>query len=253
MFPKPGDRLKHEKYQMNLPKWEKFIIWTYTVGSGAVNRYLLGEEVRITEWANNIIKSYRDNFSTMKAPYMSGVFSNQAAFNKSPNKVQLSLKLMKLYIMDLKDILRGAPKLSSNIKVYKTSGGIPDFKVGNTIQQKAFNSSTFRRDTDLIPFLRQDHCCYHEMIINRDVDVLFISPVLSAYPDENEVLISPDSMITVRSNFTTQLYESLRETKKQKTVQRPPFKIGQIYMSDHALDCPQRKVEVKGYRSYVHK
>lgn len=252
MFPNPQDRINHEKYQMNLPKWDKFIIWSYTLGSGTVNRYLNGLEVEPIDWVKKLLNLYKSNFSdSFEPPYLKNIFLKPSLFETSPDKLKISKILLEKYIANLKRIIHNAPSLTSDIKVYKTSGKINKFEVGNSITQNAFNSSTFRKDTDLIPFLRDNHCCYHEMRVSKRVNVLFISDVLSAYPDEKEVLLSPGCIISVQSKFQINLYKSLREKEKTQQVQREPLKIGQVFMTNHMYDCPQKKFRVNGYRSIV--
>lgn len=241
-------QLEHEKYQMSLSDWEQFIIWSYTIGSGTVNNYLIGLDINdnLSVWANRIVTTFNEVSRTSKlvAP---GSFDRYLS-GKSKNYINLLI----LYINELQNIILTAPPLIDDIIVYKASTPYPELKIGN-VYQKPFNSTSYKVDMNFSMFLPKDGmCCMHKIILTKGSKVLILSPHLSAYPYECEVIL-PRS-ITFNIHFMSSMKLNVPENTKQmtwKNIQRKPITIGPLYEYNHKIDCKTVSRDVKLYISTV--
>lgn len=246
-------RLKHEKYQMNLTDWNKFIIWIYTVGSSAVNGYLFGQEdLRVMKmWCTRFRQLLMETSSSMSytlpKPWKRFQRFLSGGADLTPEEVR---RFIALYSENLSLVIAEAPPTTAEFTVYKSSSPYPGLEVGS-VKQLAFNSSSYRVDMNYSIFLPPDGlCCMHKIRVPKGSHVLVLSPLLSAYPDEAEVLLPPNVSFEVFS--TSFMKVSFNKTAvKWKEAQKLPRTVGPLYLYDYKADCDAKEKQVKLYNSVL--
>lgn len=245
----PQIRIDHEKYQMELSDWDRYVIWQYTLGSAVINNYLFGNDVDACKWGSRMFDLYNTNLSD-EPPYLSEYFKNPKLYKASKDKVSILRELIKKVIEDLQRIIKQSPPLKRKLIVYKASSSYPGLYLGNNVKQQGFNSTSFRGDTDFIPFLKEDHCCFHQITIPRGSNVLILSPVISAYPDENEVILPYGISLHIWGLGAVELNDPVTNEERYKKIQREPIKIGNVYAYNHETQCAKKQKRlVKLYKS----
>lgn len=244
-------RLLHEEYQMKLSFWNKFVIWSYTLGSGLVNSYLITDSYskdRIMDWFERIIFTYSEvsnNNIDLPAPYANFL----EFFDRSKTiTVEASESFLKLYIENLQEIIVSAPSLTGTMMVYKASYPYPDLKVGD-VPQKPFNSTSFRVDMNYSMFLPAiTGCCMHRLQLNKTSKCLFVSPLLSAYPYECEVLLPHGNTFKVIFSGEVELAVPMGSQTLWKTIQEGKLSLGPVYDYNYKNECSR---EIKKYTLYT--
>ena len=246
-------RLQHEKYQMNLTDWNKFIIWIYTVGSSAVNSYLFGKEDLSTmkSWCVRFRQLLGETSSSMSyilpKPWLRFKRFLDSKVNLNAEEVR---RFIALYAENLSLIINQAPTTVSAFTVYKSSNPYPELGIGS-VKQLAFNSSSYRVDMNYSVFLPPDGlCCMHKIQVPKGSRVLVLSPLLSAYPDEAEVLLPPNVSFEVYSTSSMKVNFN-KTTVKWKEVQTLRRRVGPLYFYDYKGDCNVKEKEVKLYNSVL--
>jgi hypothetical protein len=230
---------------MALSDWDRFVIWSYTLGSGTVNSYLLGmlDKEDLFVWFQRIMMTY-NQVTKGKGYKLPPKFR---PFFKGPSVDRLAF--LDLYAKHLQRIIKGAPPTQGTFKVYKASSPYPSLKVGD-VYQRPFNSTSYRIDTNYSIFLPPGGlCCMHEITVPKGSRVLFLSPLLSAYPDEAEVLFPYGVSFRVSRTSSMKLNVPRNTTVQWKKVQEPPFSIGPVFFYNYSMDCDTEKRYVKTYVS----
>lgn len=249
-------RLSHEAYQMHLRFWDKFVIWFYTIQSYTVNRYLLGmiDGEDINAWAEKLIDVYADATGNTvhsipkKYRNFTPFFRNKNYKNKNLDYVDL----LKIYVDNLQEIINNSPSLKGDIVVYKASTPYPGLKVGDVLQQP-FNSTSYRVDMNYSIFLPPGGlCCMHKLLLKKGSKVLILSPLLSAYPDESEIILPYNVTFHVERVSSMILDVPIDDSNVTYTiVQDRPYSIGPIYIYNYKIDCNTEKRKIKMYESIV--
>lgn len=248
-------RFLHEKYQINLPPWHQLVIWLYTLGSGPINSLLLGNPVGkgLGLWAERFGQVFQEvskgkKYALPKAFYIYRDFLEGKA-TLSSNEL---LAFARLYILNLQQIIKNAPPLTGEIIVHKASSPYPGLEVGD-VYQKPFNSTSYRIDMNYSVFLPEGgFCCMHRVTLRRGTRVLILSPLLSAYPDEAEILLPHD--VTFQVKFLSSM--TLRVPKNPtvvawKKAQEGPLIVGPVYLYNYKADCDTEPKDIRLYNSVL--
>lgn len=117
-------------------------------------------------------------------------------------------KVMKLFKVDFKRIINGAPLVRRPTVVYR--GVNTDYFLkgasGNYYHNKCFVSCSLSPNHALL-YLRGNKCCFKRITLLPGTRALFISG-LSCYPDELEFVINVDSTLYIQETFDTKLYSN---------------------------------------------
>lgn len=241
-------RLEHEKYQMSLSKWDMFVIWSYTFGSGVPNKYLLGmidEKIAIS-WSRRI-------YETCVVMEISPNDIFLSFFQKIKNNEPYNLDLfIKNYIINLQKIIVNSPPLFDNIIAYKASSSYDELSE-KQVYQKPFNSCSYKINFNYSMFLPKDKsCCMHQLLLKKNTKCLILSPLLSAYPDESEIILPYGVVFNIIDTGTMELKMPVNDNlPKWKKIQKMPFYLGPVYEYKHKLDCQKKSIKVKLYKSIV--
>lgn len=252
-------RLEHEKYQMNLPLWDKYILWSYSLGSGTINSYLLNtlDEDSLLIWTRRILYTYQ-NIKNIVLPQKydryKKIFAEKTSSYSDVKFRSFSHKLVALIAEDVQRIILASPQIKADIIVYKASSKYPQLKIGN-VEQKLFNSTSYKVNMDFSMFLPEGgFCCMHKIVLKKGINSLILSPCLSAYPDEAEVILPYDITLEVKYISTMTLHIPLAEDyEKFIEIQYQPYTIGNVYDYNHKVECRTKERNVKMYNSIVSK
>lgn len=247
-------RLQHEKYQMNLPQWDQFIIWSYTVGSSTINNYLLGNDIstNLIYWTARIFQTYQQ-ISNKPVPVKYNRWSQYFNGKKSISVKDDYIPLIKLFTLDLQRIILNSPVCKSDIILYKSSSPYSGLDVG-VVPQSAFNSTSYKADMNFSMFLPSDGmCCMHKIILLKGSNALILSPHLSAYPYECEVILPYDINFNVHVITSTILHVPTSSPNiTWKPIQKSPITLGPMYDYNYKIECNTTPKNVKTFISTVH-
>lgn len=238
--------INHTKYVSNLSLMSKYLIWRYTLGSGALNTTLIGiaSDQQIIFWAYDFFRAYNYSRSELTQRYSiyGPFFSNPKSFLYDPNKLTIAKQIISKVIADLEGIILRAPIISKPFTVYKVSNkypGLPDqIFLHEIVNQKPFNSSTYNPQFNFAPFIAPESaCCLHKITIPRGSRVLMIPSEYHAYPHEMECLLPFGSSFDVHEITKAEFEYIPVEQQKFISVQdRDNLVIGQVYMIDPVSD-----------------
>jgi hypothetical protein len=252
------------KYLANLPIWGQFVVFTYTLGSQAVNRRLTGlpligpdtsrgrpgplagGENLGQKWTFELFQNF-----TYGLDNLGGYFKQWTRFFKNPSlylkldnqqREEIAEKALDLYSRDLQSIILKAPVTTEDIIVYKASTPYDERLLSNTfpftIPQKPFNSTTYDPWFDFNAFLgsNKDSCCLWEILIPQGSHVLAITHPFQAYLTEREIILPIGSSFEViNAGEVVMSYWAQREAPI-KTQKKPPYRIGELYRHDHMIN-----------------
>lgn len=236
---------QHNKYLANLPVWDRYIVWTYTLGSQPINRRLVGAPVSqkvSRQWAFSFFSNFiygEQNISPLFQK-LNRFFVDPNLFNQIDNdkKDKVAELVLTLYTENLQSIILESPKTVGDITVYKASTPYDIKLLENNfpfkLEQSPFNSTTYDPWFDFNAFLgsNSDTCCLWQITIPKGSHVLAITPSYQAYLIEREILLPYDSTFTVIG--TKDVLMSYYEDREApiRAQNGTPY-IGELYRHDN--------------------
>lgn len=242
--------LQHMKYQANLPLWDQYLIWRYTLGSGAVTRHLVGVDSAKNDiyWTYYFFKSYNVKdygLGNIGYPYQryNNFFQDPKAYFALSEEEQRAIyrEILDQYPKDLERLILNSPPTKEEIVVYKVSRPYPGLPLDASdleVYQKPFNSTTYDPEFNFLPFLSDEPCCLYTIKIPACSRVLAISPTLHAYPHEREILLPFGSTFDITETIEVALNTVPLENQHFIEIQKYPLVIGEVYRID-PLSCAQ--------------
>jgi|ERR1700761_1212537 len=242
---------QHNKYLSNLPIFDQYTVWTYTLGSQPVNRRLVGMPVSpksSQEWTYHLFGNFTYGLNNISRSFKKwkDFFKNPNIYQKLPDEIKNNIanQALILYTRNLQRIIKKAPVTTDDIIVYKASTPYDKKLVENnfpfTLEQTPFNSTTYDPWFDFNSFLASnlDKCCLWEIMIPKGSHVLAIAHQFQAYLTEREILLPYDSIFNVIG--AEQVEMSYYDTKDEVIrTQNEPFNIGEVYRHDNWKYKPQ--------------
>jgi hypothetical protein len=261
-FTKPLATLErqHNKYLANLPIWDQYIVWTYTLGSQPVNRRLVGAPVEPKfshKWAYEFFNNFKYGARNVSPIFnrWSQFFQNPKSYLSLPDddKNEIDEQLLSLYTYNLQSIILRAPPTTGEIIVYKASTPYDTRLLESNfpviLHQPPFNSTSFDPWFDYNAFLgsNTDTCCLWEITIPKGSHVLAIAHPFQAYLTEREILLPYDSIFEVISATEVDMsYYTDREAPTR--TQNPPYLIGEVFRHD---SWEQRPIDQRRMRMLI--
>jgi hypothetical protein len=233
--------LQDNKYIANLPLWDQYVIWTYTLGSQAVNRRLAGipfSKDLSQKWAYDLFFNWRRYNAPIGYLFSSyrRLFVAPSAYMSLGDELRTSIadELLDKYSINLQHIIMGAPVTQGDITVYKASTPYDPRLEGNsfpfTLLQKPFNSTTYSPQFDFNAFLasNQATCCLWNILIPKGSHVMAITHPYQAYLTEREIILPIGCKLVVTGARQTDLsYHPIREAPER--LQSNPPVIGEVF------------------------
>jgi hypothetical protein len=235
--------LSHAKYQSQLSIWKQYMIWRYTMGSGSLNKYLIGNPIPENQiwWTYYLFSWY--NVEQYGLNNIEFPFSKWKDYFENPDDfldlsddsiIDISNQIIEEFALQLQNIILEAPATQGKITVYKMSSSYPGLPTNISsgkdveVKQSPFNSSTYDPQFNFAPFL-SDESNFFTIDIPKGSHVLAISTALHAYPHELEILIPFDSSFYIH-DIGTEIVDYI-STKDQTfvKVQNGSYVIGQVY------------------------
>lgn len=247
--------LDHTKYVANLNKWQQFLIWRYTLGSGALNATLVGvgsDEQKVF-WVYNFFSSYNYPLSILGAPFkMYKQYFTPAGAQlylykvNEPTRLAIAKAIITKYIAQLEAIILNAPVVKEAFTVYKVSSKYPDLpdytqfhnNDVNIVDQKPFNSTTYNPQFNFAPFTAPENtCCIHIIDVPKGSHLLMIPAEFHAYPHEMEALLPFGAAFDIQGINEEEFDYIPKENQKFIAVQdKRHLVIGQVFMVDPTSD-----------------
>jgi len=180
--------LSHVKYQSLLSIWKKYLIWLYTMGSGPINRFLIGVSTIDTsiQWTYRFFSYYNVQQYSLEAienPFRQWLqyFISPADFFNLPTDQQILItnEVLYNYIKKLQHIILKAPLTDGPITVYKASTpyeGLPDVlpPSGHAyVYQNPFNSTSYDPQLNFAPFTSLELDCCFFLLISPGVHMFY--------------------------------------------------------------------------------
>lgn len=205
-----------QKYTSNLSFFRRYVLWRYTIGSGAINYRLIfnKDSENSSYWIYLFLQYFKNtvNLQLVRDVRPSDLpkdfreffkfFANPQSFGELQivSKTEVTAKLIGLYIIELQDIMKNSPVvIGSGFYVYKVSSvypGLPTPEPGlfkpTVVPQIPFNSTTIAKDFNFAPFISTtgDSYLYSIFIRGGTKGPLFIDSDLHAYSSfEHEILL----------------------------------------------------------------
>jgi hypothetical protein len=234
--------LAHTKYVSNLRLWDKFLIWVYTLGSGALNFTLIGiaKDEQKVFWTFNFFKRYNYSEKDIDKEFKKylSFFNNPSSYLSDRSRIIIAQDIILGVINSLQRIIKKAPRIRESFDVYKVSSSYPQLdnleQTNNIIHQVPFNSTSYNPQFNFAPFISENStCCLHKITVPSGSRVLFIPSEYHAYPMELELLLPFNSNLLIKS--ITQEGFNFIPKEQQKFIPVQDLNnlvIGQVYMYD---------------------
>ena len=241
-------RNQSKAYIDGLTKWQRFILFNYTLRSAYVNRLLKdgihdGYE-RSLLWARDFLSRVKENRLVHDPEayvfYQLGPLNiSKIIQSKTPKTINLQYDIVRYmmyqYIAQLQSILLNSPILNQDVYLYKVTKGIypglpkkAKWRMQNPIpiKQKPFNSTTLGRKFNFTRFYdAESACCYFVIYVPKGNRILHISEHIHGFPYQDEVLLPFGNTLNIfHKEKTNQIYSDY----KKLDIQRRPFIIGPV-------------------------
>lgn len=242
--------LEHSKYVLNLPLFDQFILWRYTLGSGTLSTFLIGLPIQDTAkyWIFLFFKYYKYSVSKISTKYKKFLeyFKSPELYLKLNSKIQdkITKSILTLYSKDLQRIILNSPKVKNPIIVYKTSSEYPllpkrteykniSLKKPFIVEQALFNSTTYDPQFNFAPFTTESSdCCMYEIHIEKGQVCLYIPSEIHAYPHEREIILPMKTSFKIIKVSSIELDFISTSDQQFIQVQNPISSIGEVFRVD---------------------
>lgn len=239
----------HNKYITNLSVWKQYLVWRYTIGSGSINKELIGipNDTNKVVWVyqffryyNYDIKLIEGQFSKWKSFY--GI-RNASSYMKlaDDEKIPIATKIIQLYIESLQKIILRSPPVEDNVTVFKVAAEYPQLPSKTNFEPKQvlqlpFNSTSYDPQFDYELFMADNSdCCFFVINIPKGSQVLCVPKLFHAYPFENEIMLPFGCTFDIFDHKNDILDYIPKQDVKLITVQKEPYMIGPVYELDPAM------------------
>lgn len=253
--------LSHTQYLAGLSRWDQYVVWRYTIGSGQVNmKLIIGKDVQLksedsvkqTIWTYQFFKYFNKSYSKIGMPksiqkyekyfYISGAWEYISLPMKK--KLRIANDIIDAYIDNLQRIIKESPKTTEDIVVYKASTKYwtSDSEDGQVkVLQKPFNSSSYDPTFPFNMFMSEgSNCCLWQIMIPKGSNVLSINPSYHAYPFEREILfphgitfdiIDEEKVVLdyIDKEKLLEVMQEVQDIKSQTTNNGLGVVIGEVY------------------------
>jgi hypothetical protein len=249
--------LAHTAYLSNLSKWDQYVVWRYTIGSGQVNmKLIIGDNAKNTDihikqtiWTYQFFKYFNKTYSKVGMPKEIQKYSKYFYISGALEYINLSMKkkiriandIIDAYTINLQRIINEAPKIEQDIVVYKASTKYWTDDENNRIVQKPFNSSSYDPTFPFNMFMSEgSNCCLWQILVPKGSNVLSINPSYHAYPFEREILfphgvtfdiIDEEKVVLdyIDKEKLLEVMQEVQDIKSQTTNNGTGVVIGEVY------------------------
>lgn len=242
------------EYMYHVSTWKKFLVWRYTVGSGALNRHLIGLNpdkntkfwVYLTcKWWHNLLlnKKYADaQIETPMDKWENWLLYNPNQVLQLPETDPNLGEFLDNYALSLKNVILETPPVPNEFKVIKVSSKYPELPdpknfTPTVVPQKPFNSTTLDLELNFGYFLADNTENFiFVLTIPKGSHVLYIPPLITAYPWEQEVLL-PYGCSFHMEKLSEDVLKHYHKTEPfTRQIQEEPWTIGPIFDVDNGLE-----------------
>lgn len=249
--------LEHNRYQSNLSIWDKYLIWTYTLDSGPINRYLLGNKLLSEEdlrWLTGFLNRWPyGNVVDWNFRKWQNYLRNAQDFLDYSERETLGRKMIGTIALTLIRIIQEAPRPLGDFRLYKGSArypGLENVVEGEYLVQKLINSTSYNPHVNLTQFTSRN-CCAYELQVGPSIPLLIIDRSLHAFPNEMEVLIAPDVRFLLQKIGIRKIGYTVVNKSAYTLVQQEPYLIGEMYRQNPHIYCATDEADFTYYTVQV--
>ena len=235
------------QYMARLSVWKRFVVWRYTIGSGSLNRYLIGipGDPNLVYWVYAVAKNWS---GLIRSPQYRGarVDTHMKRWEKflwyPESTLELSVPDLQVFVKDfaadLNRIVLGAPAVKKAFQVIKVASQYPELPHPSNfkptmVPQKPFNSTTLDLELNFGFFLDPTkENLVMRLTIPKGSHVLYIPSLISAYPWEEEILLPSGCAFHLTKLTEDTLPYYSKDAKFIRQIQQEPFTIGPIFVLD---------------------
>jgi hypothetical protein len=265
-----------QKYTSNLSVFRRYILWRYSIGSGAVNYRLIFKKnnPNATYWVYLFFQYFKNTMniqykrevrkSDLTQPFRKYIdfFENPTLFGSLhiDMKAPIADNIIELYTEELQTILRDGPMVTeAGFTVYKVSSAYPGLPIPTPFEfrptevlQIPFNSTTIASDFNFAPFISTEgqSYLYSIRILGGTKGPLFIDSDLHAYSSFEHEILLPAGVIFDITNYSTVNLEYIDPSKIGiKTIQDPSLiSMGNVFdLSEYAPIKLGGKIQTKPF------
>jgi hypothetical protein len=246
-----------------LSSFDKYIVWRYTIGSASINSFLITGKIfnNAVYWTylffqywNNTVKKLSDlnesNFYDYDLPNDFGLFfdyfKNPEYYLESIDNENIAEQILNLYILNLQRIILNSPEvLGEGFDLYKVSSKYPGLPETNDnfqrteIQQLPFNSTTFSKEFNFVPFISPNSDSVLFVIhIPKNSKVLYVPDLYHAYTFEHEFILPKDCTFDIYDYNIGKLNYIDPSTVNINLLQsKDNISMGSVYELNESLPC----------------
>lgn len=247
---------EHDKYQINMPVYKRYIIWTYTLYSTPLNYYLFQKKVdeQVEEWISDFFRRwiYSNSLPEIFLPWKQYFGNTRYKLVKGDLRNKIATKMIKIVTKELIEIILKAPRSVGSFKIYKGGryySSFDNLHENSEVKQAVINSSTYDPHLNISIFtsFEQNGCCAYQLTVNENIPMLVINKNIHAYPHEREILLPPGVSFRFKGKDKRKMGYSKSEEKHYFTVQREPYLIGEVYRQNPHVYCESGTSEISVY------
>jgi hypothetical protein len=246
-----------QRYTSNLSLFRKYILWRYTIGSGAINSRLIFQKDsdNSTYWVFLFLKYFKstvqqtDPNANVRNSDLLPKFRPYLEYFNEPRKLMIAPEYLKAkivsniighYINELQSILQSGPLVQgTGFRVFKVSSAYPglptpgpDFQP-TAVVQIPFNSTTISSDFNFAPFIAPTGTSYLWSIFipPGTRGPLFVDSDLHAYSSfEHEILLPYGVTFNVLGYYNVILkYIDPKDVNIKQIQQKDKISMGNVY------------------------
>lgn len=262
----------NEYVSSKLTKFERYIVWRYTIGSGSVNRYLISKNISndslywtylFFKYWDNTVKKLSDveesEYYSYELPEDFGIFFDNFKDPESylklsyTNRKDIAKKIIELYIVNLQRIILNSPDvLDDGFHVYKVASkydGLPQTNINfqpTNLKQLPFNSTTYSKEFNFIPFINPNvDSVLFDIHVSKHCKILYVPELYHAYGFERELIMPKDCFFDIYNydigelNYITVDSVNINELQEKKNIS-----MGSVYEINEYMPCKNSQCEV---------
>lgn len=241
---------KCNKYINELTTWKKFVIWRYTLGSGSLNKFLIGLPMSNTTqyWIFTTCKLFKglkslELYRYLQLPYSFKKYSDWF-INPSHALNQNNYdEFFKLFAIEVNEIILNSPKVIEPFEVIKVTAKYPELPDPQNFRpkkvlQNPFNSTTLDIEMNFGLFMSEESIII-KLTIPKGANVLFVGEI-HAYPFEYEIILPLFCAFDLKYQTQEIVNYFDDNTTYFRQIQEFPYALGPVYQLDSSSRAPEK-------------
>ena len=250
------------KYMASLTLFDQYIVWRYTMGSAAVNAFLIFGKVQnekdTIKWCYLFFLYWKNTSQVMNGGIIPSEFDRFTPFFEEPRSfislrqeqaLLLSKQLIPLYIASLNRLIRATPPVQTGFHVFKVASDYPGLPTSETdvpkrVKQLPFNSTTINPHFNFALFSTPTaKGNLFDLRIRKGSRVLYVPAEFHAYPFQKEIILPSDTTFVINTVYQGVLDVIDPDTVDMVTLQ-PRIMMGPVYEINLYKPCKSETCKI---------